>query len=84
MCCSLAAWGDNIVFADENVKALCVAKWDKNDDGELSEEEAAAVTYLGEVFKENEVITSFDELQYFTGLTSIGSKAFFAVLVLPL
>ena len=66
----------NITFADDNVKALCVANWDANDDGELSYAEAAAVTDLGEVFKNNTTITSFDELQYFTGLTTIGWEAF--------
>ena len=64
-----------IVFADANVKALCVANWDTNGDGELSYDEAAAVTDLGHVFR-NKSITSFNELQYFTGLTSIGSYAF--------
>lgn len=67
----------NIDFADANVKAICVANWDTNNDGELSYEEAAAVTSLGEVFKEDTEITSFDELQYFTGLTSIGDYTFF-------
>ncbi len=67
----------NIEFADAAVKALCVANWDTNHDGELSEAEAAAVTTLGEVFKENTEITSFDELAYFTGLTSIGYSAFY-------
>ena len=66
----------SIVFADSNVKALCVANWDTNGDGELSYAEAAAVTDLGQVFKSNYAITSFDELQYFTGLTSICSEAF--------
>ena len=67
---------ENIDFADANVKALCVANWDTNDDGELSYAEAAAVTSLGTVFKQNNNITSFDELQYFTGLTEIGYEAF--------
>ena len=66
----------NITFADANVKTLCVANWDDNDDGELSEDEAAAVTSLGEVFRGNTEITSFDELQYFTGLTTIDANAF--------
>ena len=66
----------NIVFADANVKALCVANWDTNGDGELSYVEAAAVTSLGEVFHDQSSITSFDELQYFLGLTSIGNYAF--------
>ncbi len=65
-----------ITFADANVKALCVQNWDTNGDGELSEAEAAAVTDLGEVFKGNTEIVSFDELQYFTGLTSISNQAF--------
>ena len=63
--------GEFIVFADSNVKALCVANWDANEDGELSYAEAAAVTDLGYVFQRNEIITSFDELQNFTGLTSL-------------
>ena len=66
---------NNIYFADANVKALCVTKWDTNGDGELSETEAAAVTDIGGTFREK-AITTFDELQYFTGLTSIASGAF--------
>ena len=66
-----------INFADPTVKALCVQNWDTNGDGELSEAEAAAVSSLGRVFKENKAITSFDELKYFTGLTSINSHAFY-------
>ncbi len=66
-----------ITFADANVKALCVANWDTDGDFEIGFDEAAAVTSLSEVFKENAEIASFDELQYFTGLTSIDEKAFF-------
>ena len=65
-----------ITFANANVKAICVQNWDTSGDGELSEAEAAAVTDLGTVFRQNKNITSFDELQYFTGLTSIGNGAF--------
>ena len=65
-----------IQFADAAVKAICVTNWDTNGDGELSETEAAQVTDLGTVFKSNKTITSFDELQYFTGLTDIGEWAF--------
>ena len=67
----------NIDFADANVKAICIANWDINKNGELSYYEAAAVTDLGEVFSENEEIMSFNELQYFTGLKSIAREAFF-------
>ena len=71
---------NNIVFADTIVKQICVANWDgildNVQDGELSFAEAAEVTNLGEVFKNNDNIHSFDELQYFTGLTSIVENAF--------
>lgn len=63
-------------FADPAVKALCVAHWDTDGDGELSYEEAALVTDLEDVFCEDTTITSFNELQYFTGLASIGECAF--------
>ena len=66
----------NITFADANVKAICVANWDTDSDGELSYEEAAAVTSLIYVFRFNSSITSFTELQYFIGLTSIGYMEF--------
>lgn len=67
---------ENIAFADANVKAICVANWDINSDGELSDTEAMSVTDLGVVFKGNTNITSFDELRYFTGLTMITNNAF--------
>ena len=66
-----------IYFDDVNVKALCLANWDTNNDGELSIDEAAAVTDIGTVFNDNDVITTFNELSYFTGLTSIGDGAFY-------
>ncbi len=69
----------NIFFADTIVKALCVApatNWDTNGDGELSYAEAAAVTSLGGVFRNQSSIKSFDELQYFLGLTFTGNIAF--------
>ncbi len=65
-----------IVFADANVKALCVAHWDTNGDGELSEMEASKVTDLQGVFSQNETITSFDELSYFVSLQRIGENEF--------
>ena len=66
----------NISFNDENVKNICVTNWDTNGDGELSYEEAAAVTELGNKFLNNNNIVSFDELKYFTGLKSIGNSTF--------
>ncbi|MBR3743486.1 MAG: leucine-rich repeat protein [Bacteroidales bacterium] len=66
----------NIEFVDAEVKRICVEHWDTNGDGELSYKEAAAVTDLGDAFKESNVIASFEELQYFTGLTEICDAAF--------
>ena len=66
----------NIQFTDAVVKSLCVQNWDANSDGELSKEEAAAVTDISSVFQNKSGITSFNELQYFTGLTSIPNQAF--------
>ena len=65
-----------ITFADANVKALCVANWDNNGDGELSEREAFMVANLNGVFSQNETITSFDELPYFVNVSSIGENEF--------
>ena len=65
----------NIEFSDAKVKAICVANWDTNGDGELSEEEAGDVTSIGTVFQNNTEITSFSEFKYFTGVTTIGQYA---------
>lgn len=70
--------GDIITFASSEVKSLCVDNWDANGDGELSKQEAAAVTSLNQVFEEKRYIGSFDELKYFTGLKSIGNSEFYA------
>ena len=67
-----------INFEDDNVKALCLAYWDTDGDSELSYDEAAAVTSLGNAFRSNLSITSFNELRYFTGLTSIGDEEFYS------
>lgn len=65
-----------IQFEDENVKKLCVAIWDTDGDHELSYDEAAAVTTIATVFKENKEIQLFNELKYFTGLTALEDSAF--------
>lgn len=60
-----------IDFADSAVRDICVANFDTDADGVVSIEEAAAVTDIGTLFKNNKEITSFDEFKYFTGVTSI-------------
>ena len=74
---NMQAQNGNIQFADSHVKEICVQNWDTNGDGELSYDEAAAVTSLSNaLFQGNEDITSFDELQYFTGITEIPYSSF--------
>ena len=70
--------GDIIMFADNFVRNECLAKWDKNDDDRLSLNEAAAVENLGSFCNTltYSYFTSFDELRFFTGLTSIDANAF--------
>ena len=72
-----------IQFKCNVVHELCVKSgFDKNSDGKITYGEAAAVTSLGNYFgcngltedtKDSVAITSFDELQYFTGITEIAS-----------
>lgn len=67
----------NIVFADANVKSICVEHWDTDGDGELSYLEAARVTSLSYYFRNNSEITSFNELRYFIGLSSIKGNSYY-------
>ena len=66
-----------ISFADPEVERICVAQWDTDGDGRLSQAEAAAVTSVSSAFQNNKDITSFDELRFFTGLTAIGNFSFY-------
>lgn len=65
-----------IQFEDKDIKKLCVGFWDIDGDGELSYEEAAAVTTIGTVFKDNTDIEFFNELKFFTGLSTLEANAF--------
>jgi len=76
-CSMIQLHAENITFSDSKVKALCVQHWDSNKDGELSIDEAAAVTSLGSVFRGNKTITLFEELRFFTGLSAIDDYAFY-------
>ena len=64
-----------IVFADPEIERICIENWSSDRIG-LTYEDAAAVIDLNNNFYENESIVFFDELQYFTNLTLIGSSAF--------
>ena len=64
-----------IQFEDKAVEAICVANWSSDGIG-LTMEDAAAVTSIGTKFKGNTEITSFNEFEYFTGVTSTDTNAF--------
>lgn len=66
---------ETIVFADGRMKAQCVAAFDKNNDGELSVGEAAAVTSIENVFTDNQC-SSFDEFRYFVSVKEIPASCF--------
>ena len=60
---NIAKWW--IRFEDPEVKRICVENWDKDGDGELSMEEAAAVSSIGTMFRDNSNITNLNDFQYF-------------------
>ncbi|MBO7285806.1 MAG: leucine-rich repeat protein, partial [Alistipes sp.] len=74
---------DPIQFADRYVKKVCVEKFDTNGDGELSYNEAVQVKFIICNYPESFLgdyaiaVKSFDELQYFVNLKSIGRYTFY-------
>ncbi|MBO4417971.1 MAG: leucine-rich repeat protein, partial [Bacteroidales bacterium] len=61
---------DAINFADPIAKYACVEMFDTNQDGEVSYAEAAAATTLSGLFTDWNTVTEFDEIRYFTSVTS--------------
>lgn len=62
---------DVIQFEDVFAKYACVEKFDVNKDGEVSYAEAAAATTLNGLFTvDYKNVTSFDEIRFFTSVTS--------------
>lgn len=64
----------SITFEDTVVKQICVENW--GSDGEITVSQAAAVTSLNDVFKENTSIESFDELRHFTNVKTLSANEF--------
>ena len=63
-----------ISFLDENVATICYDNWEVDGDGLFTKAEAAAVTSLDNKFRNNPAIVTFNELKYFTGLTTLESE----------
>lgn len=75
--CKTDGGNDNIIFEDENFKAYMVTNFDTDNDGEISYEEALAVTKI-EVNTDN--ISSISGIEYMTNLKSLkceGSLKYF-------
>ena len=68
--------GEIMTFADPRVKAVCVGRFDRNLDGELTYEEAATVTDVNNLFLLEKNIVSFDEFEYFSSVTKIPDNLF--------
>ena len=67
---NIAKWW--IRFEDPEVKRICVENWDKDGDGELSMEEAAAVSSIGTKFTNNKDIRDFKEFKLFKDIIVLG------------
>lgn len=67
---------DYIQFADAEVERVLIANGVSSDGVGITMEDAAKVTNIASWFNGNTAIESFDELDYFTGVTSISSNAF--------
>ena len=63
-----------IVFADPVVGQICATNW--GDGVGITPSQAARVTDIGTKFYNNANITSFKELLYFTGITTLPANAF--------
>lgn len=76
--CSVVVRNPYISFADNLVKFVLVSLYDTNQDGEISYKEASSVSVLpSKLFGSySKGIKSFQELQFFTGLTEIPHEAF--------
>ncbi len=67
--------GIPLEFTDVITALLCLIHYDSNGDYQISLDEAAAVTNIGNYFS-GRAITYFDELYWFTNLQSIPDNAF--------
>lgn len=75
-CVVKAVEKEYIQFEDAEVERVLMSKGVSSDGVGITKEDAAAVTGIGEWFYNNTVISFFNEFTYFTGVTSLGYRAF--------
>lgn len=63
-----------ITFADPEVERVLMENNVSSDGVGITMADAEAVTSIGSLFKGNTVITSFNEFEYFTGVTFLGTS----------
>ncbi len=74
---------DIVQFADKEVERICIANYDANLSGTVDKAELGGVHNLDhydtykQVFRDNTVIASFDEFQYFTNCREIPAQFFY-------
>ena len=64
-----------IHFEDKEVERICIENWDKDGDGKLSMEEAAAVSSIGAVFYKSDIIDPSKDLEAFN-IDTISQSSF--------
>lgn len=69
--------GNYIQFEDAEVERVLMSKGVSSDGVGITMEDAAKVTNMQGWFKNNTAIRTFNELQYFTGLTTLSQDIFF-------
>ena len=69
---------ESITFENETFKDICISHWDTDGDGELSYEEAFAVTSFGDAFKGNTELKgiTLNDLMPFVNVTTYESGVF--------
>ena len=69
--------GNYIQFEDAEVERVLMSKGVSSDGVGITMEDAAKVTDMQGWFKSNTAIRTFNELQYFTGMTTLSQDIFF-------
>lgn len=68
---------DYVRFADTEVERILLANGISSDGVGISKDDAEKVTSIGEMFRGNTTIETFEELKYFTNVTEIADSAFY-------